>query len=95
MVLRLAQQEVDVFRHEDIAVNVEVVSLAKDFEPVFEAGIGHVAVQMGEPSVAAKGDEVKVAFLLIAPEVERHASAYARSGFAWMALSCGRPTHQR
>ena len=46
------------FGHEDVTVNVEVVSLAKRFEPVFEAGVGGLGVPVREASVATEGEEV-------------------------------------
>ena len=32
------------FGHGDVAVDVEVVSLAEDFEPVFEGGVGRFCI---------------------------------------------------
>ena len=48
---------------------------AKDLEPALEAGAGRCGVQLGGAVGTAEGNEVKVAFVPVSPEVERHASS--------------------
>ena len=60
----LSLGKVDVFWHEDVAVDFEVMPVAEGFQPGFEGGVGGGCVQVGEAWMAAEGDEVEVAFLL-------------------------------
>ena len=69
--LRLGDEKVDVFRHEDVAEDVEVVTLAESFEGFFEDDSGVVAVQEWFAVIAAEGDEVVAAFRLVTLEIAR------------------------
>ncbi len=53
----------DVFGHEDVAVDVQFVAFADGFEGVFEEGV--VRGEGGLAAIAAEGDEVEVTFLLV------------------------------
>jgi hypothetical protein len=68
---------VDVLGHEDVPVNVETVTFAEGFENVFEGDSGVVVVQEGETAVTTEGEEVKVVFLLVPGEPERHGMSLA------------------
>lgn len=57
---RFAQEKMDVLRHEDVAEEIEAVTLACLFEDVEEDGAGVVVVQEGKAVVATEGDEVVV-----------------------------------
>jgi len=58
-------------------VNVETVTFAEGFECVLEGDSGVVVVQEGETAVTTEGDEVKMAFLLVPGEPERHGMSLA------------------
>lgn len=55
------EEQVDVFGHEDVAEDVEVVGGAEFFELVEEGGAGAVVVEEGKTAVTTEGDEVFVA----------------------------------
>ena len=59
-----AEEEMDVFGHEDVAVDVEVVAFPGLFEFLFEQQVERR--QGGFAAVATEGDEVEMAFLLVA-----------------------------
>ncbi len=65
----------DVLGHEDVAVDVEAMSLTALFEEVFETDAGRVVVQVGEATVAAEGEEVEMVFVLVSLQARRHASS--------------------
>lgn len=67
-----AQEQVDVLGHEDVAEDVELVSLPKLFEDRFEGKSGVVVVEIRQTTVAAEGDEVFVALRLVALETTGH-----------------------
>jgi len=52
--------------HEDVAVDLEVVTLAGFFEGLLEEGV--VTGEVGFAAITAEGDEVKVALGLVTPE---------------------------
>ena len=54
------------FGHEYVAKDLEVVALTEGFEDAFEGGSGLVVLEVGETVVAAEGDEMEVAFGLVA-----------------------------
>ena len=70
--LRLADEEVDVFGHQDVAVDVEAVLLAAGFQDFFETDAGGVVVKEGEAAITAEGDEMKMALMLVALQTGRH-----------------------
>ena len=59
----LAEEEMDVFGHEDVAVDVQVVAFSGGFEGVFEEGV--VRGEGGLAAIAAEGDEVEMSLFLI------------------------------
>lgn len=79
MELWFGEEKVDVIRHDDVAEEEELVTLAKLFEGFFEDDAGVVVVEIGEPVVAAEVDGVVVALLLIALQTARH-EGYGTSG---------------
>jgi hypothetical protein len=72
MELWFAEEKVDVFGHEDVAEEEEPVSPSESFESLFKTGAGAVVVEIWEAVVTAKGDEVVVAFGLMALQTARH-----------------------
>jgi len=54
---RLAHQQGNVLRHEDVAVEVELVADAEGFELFFEEDSGAVVIQERAMLVATEGDE--------------------------------------
>ena len=62
-------------RHEDVAEEVELVALAESLKGVKESNAGLVVVQVGEPVVTTEGEEVVVAFGLIALQTARHGTS--------------------
>lgn len=69
---RFAEEEMDVLGHEDVAEDVEAVASPELFECGFEGGAGVVVAEKRETLVTAEGDEVVVAFGLVAPEIFGH-----------------------
>lgn len=61
-----AEEKVDVLGHEDVAVDLEVVTFSGLFEGLFEEGV--VTAEVGFAAVAAEGDEVEVALGLVTLE---------------------------
>lgn len=57
---RLAEQQVEVFRHEDVAERVEAMSLPELFEGGEEDRAGVIVVEIRTTAVTAKGNEVVV-----------------------------------
>ena len=60
----LGQEEVDVFGHDYVAEDVELIFFACGFEGVLEDGSGFRRGQVGVAVVTAEGDEVEIACLL-------------------------------
>ncbi len=52
------EEQVDVFRHEHIAEDVELVPNAKFFELIEEGGSCGIVVKVGKTSITTEGDEV-------------------------------------
>ena len=69
---RLAEQEVNVFGHEDVAEDVEIVPQTELFESFEKDCAGAVVVEVGETLITTEGDEVVVAEAVIALEAARH-----------------------
>jgi hypothetical protein len=69
---RLAEEQVDVLGHDDVAEDFEVIAFAGEFEGVLEDVSGCGGVEVGFAVVTTEGDEVVVALLLVSLEVERH-----------------------
>jgi len=63
---------VDVLGHEDVTEEKEPMSLSKSFECVQKDKPSAVFVQVRETVVTAEGDEVVVAFGLVAFQTARH-----------------------
>ncbi len=68
MALGLAEQQVDVVRHQDVAVEVKLMVLADSFEGLLEKSAGKVVVEVRKAVVAGERDEVIVAGGLVALE---------------------------
>jgi hypothetical protein len=62
----------DVFGHEDVAEDVEMVPLTELFEGFEEDCTGVVVVEVRETVITTEGDEVVVAEAVIALETARH-----------------------
>ena len=58
--------------HEDVTEEKELVSLPKSFECLLEDDAGAVFVQVRETVITTEGDEVVVAFGLVAFQTTRH-----------------------
>jgi hypothetical protein len=67
-----AQEKVDVFGHDDVAEDIEVVASAGGFEGFEEEVAGGGGVEVGEAVITTEGEEVVVAFSLIAMEALGH-----------------------
>ena len=72
MVGGFGEEEVDVLGHEDIGVEVEAVGLTGLFEDLFDEVFGFGGGEEREAVVAAEGDEVEVAGLVVALEAGGH-----------------------
>lgn len=48
------------------------VALATEVQDLFEADVGVVIVEVREAAVTTEGDEVQVAFVLVALQTRRH-----------------------
>jgi hypothetical protein len=57
---------VDVFRHEDVGVEEEVVGDSSLFDDSFEGVLGGGGFEVGETLVTTEGDEVELACVLAA-----------------------------
>lgn len=69
---RLADEQVDMFRHDDVAANDEAIPAADLLEGLLENVAGQRRVEQGATAVATEGDEVEAAGLLISLEPLRH-----------------------
>ena len=58
--------------HDDVAEDIEVVALAGLFEGVEKGVFGVWGVEVRFTAVAAEGDEVVVAFVMVTLEAQRH-----------------------
>jgi len=54
-----------VVRHQDVAEEIELMTLAKLFQFAFKEDTGGVVVEVREPMVTTEGDEVVAAFGLV------------------------------
>ena len=70
--LRLADQQMNVFRHDHIAGDVKAVLAAGLFQRLLKQALGQGAGQPRLPTIAAEGDEVQVARLLVPLQSPRH-----------------------
>lgn len=70
--LWLGKEKMDVLGHDHIAEEKELMPLADAFENFFEGGSGVVVVEVREPMKATEGDEVVMAFNLVALQTTRH-----------------------
>lgn len=90
----LAEEQVDVLGHEDVAEDVKLVLLSYAFEGVEEDGAGVVVVEVGETVVTTEGDEVVVAESVVSLKVARHGwDEYIGVGFSliWIRWWYGHP----
>jgi hypothetical protein len=62
----------DVFGHEDVSVQEELVSAAEGFESIQENSSGVVIVEIAKAAVTTEGEEVEVSFGLESLELTRH-----------------------
>ena len=60
------------FRHEDVAVNVELMALSATLKDVEEYGAGVVVVKIGKTPIATEGDEVVVTKVVVSLQTARH-----------------------
>jgi hypothetical protein len=60
MVFGFAEEEMDVFGHQDVGVEEEVVRAAGSFDDLFEDFFGFGGVEIGKAIVATEGDEVEM-----------------------------------
>ena len=67
-----AEEQMDVLRHEDVAVEKELVAVAEGFEGVEKDCAGVVVVEVGETVVTAEGEEMEMAFGLVSLQTTRH-----------------------
>jgi hypothetical protein len=65
-------EEVNVVRHDDVAVDLEEVFLTGLFEDLYEFGSGFGGSENVSFSGSTEGDEVKVSGLMIAVQAQRH-----------------------
>jgi hypothetical protein len=63
---------VDVLRHEDIAVEEELVTSAEDLECVEEDSSGVIVIQVRESMVTTEGEEVEMPFGLVSFQTAGH-----------------------
>ena len=73
LVFWLAEEQVHVLGHKDVAEKIEAVTSAGFFEDVEEDGAGSIVVEEGKASVATEGDEVVVTEGVVSLEAARHA----------------------
>ena len=60
MIFGFAEEEVEVFRHQDVSVEEEVVGAAGSFDDLLEDFFGSWGVEVGKAVVATEGDEVEM-----------------------------------
>jgi len=87
----LAQQQMDVFRHEDVGVDVELVALPGAFQGFEEGDAGVVVVEVGKTFVTTEGDEVVVSEGVVSLETARH----GRTEYRWVPRSWTSFVHER
>jgi hypothetical protein len=80
-----------VLGHEDVGIDGEVVEATGLLDDLFEAVFGRSVIEVGEATVAAKGDEVELARLLTALETVGHGGILA--GVGESGSSFARMTH--
>jgi hypothetical protein len=56
----LVEEEVEVFGHQDVGVEEEVVGTAGAFDDLFENFFGFGGVEVGKAVVTTEGDEVEM-----------------------------------
>jgi len=86
-----AEEKVDVFGHEDVAEDVELVPLPEALEGIENEGAGVVVVEIGKSVEATEGDEMIVTEGVITLEARRHGSRVNEVGFG----ETGCPVHGR
>ena len=75
---RLAEEQMHMLRHKDVAEELELVALAESLERGEEGDAGVVVVEVGEPVITTEGEEVVMAFGLVTLQTTRHRSIVAR-----------------
>jgi hypothetical protein len=61
VVFRFTEEEMNVFGHQDVGIEQEVVGTTGPFDDLFEDVFGVGGFEVGETAVATEGDEVKMA----------------------------------
>jgi hypothetical protein len=72
VVFGFAEEEVEVFGHQDVGVKEEVVGAAGSFDDLFEDLFRFGGVEMGKAVVTTEGDEVEMTQVVAAFEAQRH-----------------------
>jgi hypothetical protein len=73
--LGFAEKQVDVLGHEYVPEDEELVTLAEGFECVQEDRSGVVVVEVGESVVTTEGEEMEMAFGLVALKTAGHGTS--------------------
>lgn len=68
------------FRHNDIAENIELVTTACLFERRLESSACGWSAEVGFATITTEGEEVKIACVLITTEAPRHGWIVGRMG---------------
>lgn len=83
-----AQKQVNVLRHEDVAVDMESMALPEAFQRVEKDNAGVVTVDIGAAFVTAEGDEVVMAEVLVALQAARHVEDGTAQGGPFIDAVC-------
>jgi hypothetical protein len=70
--LRLAQEEMDVFRHNHVSGDHKPVALADTLQGILKEIAGVYRTEMLEPVITTEGEEVKVPCVFVPDESTRH-----------------------
>jgi len=74
----LTQKQMDVFGHENVSEEIELVPLPDVFEDVKEDSARMIGIQIRQAAMTTEGKEVVMAFVLVSLEIVRHARMVAR-----------------
>ena len=74
----LAQQQVDVFGHDDVSEDDEAVAAADLFEKVEEEVAAAFASQQGSTLIATAGDEVEITGTVVAAQSSGHGKSVGK-----------------
>ena len=61
-----------VFRHEHVAVHLQLVTFARLLQRPFQYGVGGGCCEIRKPAVAAEGEEVQAALVLVTFQAGGH-----------------------